>query len=167
MRPWGRAQDPTRIVCHPCRRKAKAALKAERAATEEKRKQTPGVCSCGDAFTGVPGRKRCDDCMQNDESIGSRPHRGSPRKRAEYFGVEYEQVDKRAVFVRDRWRCGICGEKVDKRLKRGHPRAASLDHMVPMSCGGGHTYANTQCAHWDCNVNKSNRGGGEQLALVG
>lgn len=45
--------------------------------------------------------------------------------------------------------------------------SASLDHVVPMSKGGGHTYANTQCSHLKCNVDKKNGGHGEQLALVG
>lgn len=43
----------------------------------------------------------------------------------------------------------------------------SLDHVIPMSKGGAHSYANTQLAHWLCNVTKGNRGGGEQLARVG
>jgi 5-methylcytosine-specific restriction endonuclease McrA len=54
-----------------------------------------------------------------------------------------------------------------QRLKWPHPRAATLDHIVPMSCGGGHTYANTQCSHWQCNQLKLARGEGEQLALIG
>jgi hypothetical protein len=89
------------------------------------------------------------------------------RKRARHYGVEYESVDARRVYARDKWRCGLCREKVDKSLKYPHPMSASLDHVVPMSKGGGHTYANSQCAHWKCNVDKGNRGHGEQLALVG
>jgi 5-methylcytosine-specific restriction endonuclease McrA len=88
------------------------------------------------------------------------------RKRARKFGVAYEPVDKRKVFTRDNWRCGICREKVDKRLRWPHQMAASLDHVVPLSRGGSHTYANTQCAHSRCNSAKSNGGHGEQLALI-
>lgn len=92
---------------------------------------------------------------------------GNHRARALRFGVEYEYVDRRRVFNRDRWRCGICRHRVDKRLKYPHPRSASLDHIVPMSKGGGHTYLNTQCGHLDCNLRKLAAGEGEQLALIG
>lgn len=44
---------------------------------------------------------------------------------------------------------------------------ASLDHIVPMSLGGGHTYLNTQCSHLMCNLKKSFRSTGDQLALIG
>lgn len=89
------------------------------------------------------------------------------RSRARKFGVEYEPVNKQRVFERDGWRCGICGGKVDKRLRDRHPKMASLDHIVPMALGGGHTYINTQCSHLACNLKKSHRATGDQLALVG
>lgn len=88
-------------------------------------------------------------------------------KRARHYGVEYELVNRLRVFARDGWRCGICRRKVDRRLKAPHPMSASLDHIIPMSRGGGHTYVNTQCAHLTCNVHKGCGGMGEQLALVG
>lgn len=89
------------------------------------------------------------------------------RSRARKYGVEYEPVNKQRVFERDGWMCGICGKRVDKRLKDRHPLMASLDHIVPMSLGGGHTYLNTQCSHLECNLRKSFRLAGDQLALIG
>lgn len=78
-----------------------------------------------------------------------------------------EPVDRRKVFDRDNWCCGICKNKIDPRLKHPDPKSASLDHIVPISKGGQHSYVNTQATHLDCNVGKGNRGGGEQLALIG
>jgi 5-methylcytosine-specific restriction endonuclease McrA len=43
----------------------------------------------------------------------------------------------------------------------------SLDHIVPVSLGGTHTWANVQLAHLRCNVSKGNRPANEQLRLVG
>lgn len=68
---------------------------------------------------------------------------------------------------RDRWRCGICGKKVNRGFRVPHPLAATLDHIVPMSLGGGHVRSNVHLAHFRCNTLKGNRGGGEQLALIG
>lgn len=88
------------------------------------------------------------------------------RARARHHGVDYEPVDRLVVYRRDGWRCGICQRKVDRGLKAPHPMMASLDHVVPMSRGGPHTYANVQCAHHLCNSLKSDREAGDQLALV-
>lgn len=88
------------------------------------------------------------------------------RKRARRYGVEYEPVQRIKVYERDRWRCGLCGKPVKPTAKVPHPLAPTLDHVLPLSAGGGHTYANTQCAHFICNSRKGN-GGEQQLALVG
>ena len=77
-----------------------------------------------------------------------------------------DMVEARVVYNRDKWRCGLCGKKINPVLRHPHPLRASLDHVVPISRGGTHTYANTQAAHLQCNVRKNNRGSGEQLALI-
>jgi 5-methylcytosine-specific restriction endonuclease McrA len=92
--------------------------------------------------------------------------RASYRARARKYGVEYTPLNRLLVFQRDGYRCGICGKKVNKRLKYPHPMSVSLDHVVPMALGGGHTYANVQCAHLICNGRKSHLGAGDQLALL-
>ena len=61
-----------------------------------------------------------------------------------------EPVSILRVAERDGWICGICGKKV-KRTEW------SMDHVVPLSKGGGHTYANIVLAHHLCN---SRRGAG-------
>lgn len=77
-------------------------------------------------------------------------------------------MSRAKVYERDRWRCGLCKRKVDRRLSYPHPMSVSLDHVLPMSRGGGHTYANVQCSHLKCNVDKgADAGEAEQLALVG
>lgn len=71
----------------------------------------------------------------------------SYKARAKRHGVEYEPVNRIRVFERDGWTCGICGQPVTRD-------DASLDHVRPMSKGGPHTYANTQCSHLMCNIIK-------------
>lgn len=101
------------------------------------------------------------------KASGKRRQRDSHRARARRYGVEYEFVNPRKVYDRDKWMC-FCGGHVDKTLKYPDPLSVSLDHIVPMSCGGGNTYANTQCSHLKCNVEKGNSGGiVQQLALIG
>lgn len=87
------------------------------------------------------------------------------RKRARHFGVAYESFNLLDVLARDRWRCQLCGVKTPK-AKRGSmdDDAPELDHVVPLSMGGGHTRENTQCLCRRCNGAKSNTARG-QLSL--
>ncbi len=51
------------------------------------------------------------------------------------------------VYTRDKGICMICKEV----CPRGD---ASLDHIVPLSKGGSHTWDNVQLAHFNCNSRK-------------
>ena len=89
------------------------------------------------------------------------------RRRAAKRGAEVEKFTSLEIFERDGWKCGICGRKVDPELTWPHPESASLDHIVPLSQDGEHSRANTRLAHLDCNIQRGDRGGNEQLSLVG
>jgi 5-methylcytosine-specific restriction endonuclease McrA len=55
-------------------------------------------------------------------------------------------LSRRAVFARDDHRCQYCG---------GH--ADSIDHVLPRSRGGGHTWDNVAAACRPCNLRKRDR----------
>lgn len=55
-------------------------------------------------------------------------------------------LSRRAVFVRDNFECQYCG----------HP-AQNVDHVIPRSRGGGHTWENVVAACRRCNARKENR----------
>lgn len=55
-------------------------------------------------------------------------------------------ISRRGVFARDEHRCQYCGA-----------RAETLDHVVPRSRGGGHTWENVVAACRPCNVRKADR----------
>lgn len=73
------------------------------------------------------------------ESINQRKH----RKRGNFV----ERVRRDILAVRDNWMCGLCGEPVTRENW-------SLDHILPLSKGGEHSYGNTQIAHRLCNARK-------------
>jgi len=58
-----------------------------------------------------------------------------------------ESIDYRVVYERDMGICGICYEPVSSR--NWH-----LDHVIPLSKGGTHTYGNVQVSHPECNLSK-------------
>ena len=72
------------------------------------------------------------------------------RRRAQKLRLPSEHVDFTFVLCRDAGICGICQYPVD-------PTDWHLDHVIPLSKGGHHTYANVQVAHPDCNQHKHGR----------
>ena len=77
------------------------------------------------------------------------------RRRALQKATEVEQLDRLTVFERDAWVCQLCLGVVDNNLKWPDKGFATLDHIVPLSKGGDHTYANVQLAHFGCNLTKA------------
>jgi 5-methylcytosine-specific restriction endonuclease McrA len=55
-------------------------------------------------------------------------------------------LTRRAVFARDDWTCQYCGAP-----------AENLDHVVPRSRGGEHSWENVVAACRRCNTKKENR----------
>lgn len=68
-------------------------------------------------------------------------------KRARKRAAPSERIDPAKVYARDEGFCGICKEATD-------PNDWHLDHVVPLSRGGHHTYNNVQVAHPRCNIRK-------------
>jgi hypothetical protein len=91
----------------------------------------------------------------------SRKNGSGHRARAKRFGVKYTPINKTAIFERDKWICGLCGEPVDKIIPWPDLECATLDHIIPMSLGGDHVESNVQLAHFFCNLLK--RGENQEL----
>lgn len=121
---------------------------------------------CHNKFTGQKDRanKFCSrECFY--KAIGANPKEfkynsyltdASSIKRAKYYRVRYEKIELLEVFERDQWKCGICHEKVDNSIVWPDKKSVSLDHIIPLSKGGTHTYDNVQCSHLGCNIKKQN-----------
>jgi len=117
-------------------------------------------CSVG--INGGVTVRMCDPCRKQARKESryrsrTRPEhvndRGKHKKRAAKYGCYYEYVDPRKVYERDKHRCVSCGCKV-VMSKVYQPNQASLDHIIPMSMGGSHTYTNTQTMCVSCNSSK-------------
>lgn len=79
------------------------------------------------------------------------------RRRAAKKNVNSERVSLKTVYARDGWLCKICGEPVNFIRQHPDPMSPSLDHIIPLSKGGPHTFANVQLAHLICNLRKTNK----------
>jgi 5-methylcytosine-specific restriction endonuclease McrA len=122
---------------------------------------------CGSSFVPAYGDKRKAYCSRRcSNRAAKRSCPSDNRKRARRHGVQYEPLSPIKVFVRDGWTCQICGCNTPQS-KRGTLayNAPELDHRIPISKGGGHTWANVQCACRRCNGDKSNKTEAGQLPL--
>lgn len=103
----------------------------------------------------------CDECKRQkrrDEKTHSR--------RARLHGCEVERVVRATVFKRDCWKCQHCGCHCVKASGLNQHNEATLDHIVPISKHGGHTYDNVQLLCRQCNTAKGVAYEGEQLRLI-
>lgn len=62
---------------------------------------------------------------------------------------QYENNRKKILATQDI--CAICGNEVDKKLPKGDPWSAEIDHIIPVSRGGTSDIDNLQLSHRRCN----------------
>ena len=70
-------------------------------------------------------------------------------KRAHKFGAEVidTSVNVHELFDRDEGICSLCGGRV-------YTKHVSMDHVIPLSRGGNHSWDNVKLAHNKCNKQK-------------
>lgn len=121
------------------------------------------VCSyCGGQFSPTHGSTVycCETCRTEASKLLNKASGAKAtarqRRKAKQRGVTVESVNPLTVLTRDGWRCQLCGNPTPKRLRGTYePNAPEVDHIVPLSKGGEHSYRNTQCACRKCNLAKS------------
>lgn len=130
------------------------------------RKMTKKELNCVDCNTliyGTAAAKRCVKCARKkarrdkrkaDKIRGTSTH--SIAQRARKKGVVIEPISRMYVYKRDAFMCYVCGIKV-VLSKTYRPDQATLDHVIPLSKGGPHTYANLKTCCHSCNAAKSDK----------
>lgn len=99
----------------------------------------------------------------NMDKYRAKNHRYRASKKTATVG---ENVSPQVVFETENWCCHICGKKINRRRKFPDQMSATLDHVVPLSKGGEHSYANCRAAHFICNSTKRDLGSGDQMMLL-
>jgi|GEM_PF-1497612 len=156
------AQARTTVCSEACRKARRN--RAERASRLVGR-ATPALSRCGACGAEVPSRrKRCEACLE--QTRWRRKHNERVRRRARDKQVKRERYTLAEIAERDRFRCGLCRKRVPMTRAVPHPKAPTIDHVVPLSISLDDTRANVQLAHFECNWRKAD-GGSQQLALIG
>lgn len=160
----GRRQDWR--LCSACVRSDQmaAAREAYTAMAEAKHKAAGRAVECdecGAAYCPLYGFKPgptplCSPCSRTRKKRHKATHRA--KRNAVERGADAEDVNPYKVFARDGWACKLCGIATPEHLRGTiEHNAPELDHVRPISKGGQHTYANTQCLCRSCNGFKSDR----------
>ena len=142
---WSSSDSPTILqreccnkrVCRTARRRQKFGLPLRDAEFTCK--------GCGKQYTTskIAQKNFCPECKPLQ-----REHR-----------VQHENVNKKKVFERDDWTCRHCGYPTPDWFLGTTPTNDNpeLDHILPISQGGAHSYANTQCLCRGCNAKKADK----------
>jgi hypothetical protein len=112
---------------------------------------------CGTKVTRNYGNKNSKYCSK---PCSRKAHNRTKRKKERSLGYRglSKTVNPNVVFDRDGWICQMCNTDTP-RLKRStyDNDAPELDHIIPLSKGGDHSYENTQCLCRQCNASKSDK----------
>lgn len=86
----------------------------------------------------------------------ARGFRDNHRHRAIKYGCAYDgSITLKRLIKRDGLKCAICGEQCNTNdhewTQYFGPTSPTIDHIIPMSKGGGHVWNNVQVAHAICN----------------
>lgn len=142
--------------CRSCRNTYMAARQAQD-------RQRPRTCKmCGVTFTRWENYKhpgacanRCHECYKEYTRRRQTPN---PKRRQLKAIPDFGQPgmskawkERRQMVIDSETNCGLCGELVDKSLHGHDPRAASVDHIMPIEWGGSNHRYNLQLAHRGCN----------------
>lgn len=115
----------------------------------QSRRSARRCIACGKAFIGSSNAQLCPG--------GCRVRIPREKRSRRLRDVYVEDVALGVLFRRDGGICRICGRPIDASLSHPDPGSASVDHVIPVSKGGEHSYGNTQLAHLVCNLSKGDR----------
>lgn len=121
------------------------AVRGKRAAGAPGSRPSPRTCpECGSIFTWLrPGRKTfcAFECARRWNIRSKAPTRFYPKVSLRNF-----------VYERDGLTCHLCFMLAVLPARPGDPWAATLDHLVPRSAGGGDSADNLRTCHRWCNT---------------
>jgi hypothetical protein len=145
-----REQRGERYCTAACKKRsmARRVLAAAMADNAPRRTWIAGWCRhCGEAF--VFNQANATYCSRRCTTRA-----GNDVRKQRVRAARTEDVWRSKVYRRDRWCCQLCGDPVDRDAQVPHPLAPTLDHILPLSLGGEHSYGNVQLAHFICNSRK-------------
>lgn len=134
-------------------RLTKERKEAEKKAKKEANRRFGTCVVCGNTFETNNKRQKTCSKVCGKKYSNARKNGRIPRE---------QMVDKditlEALYRRDSGVCYLCGEKCDwndRDLFSVRDKYPTIDHIIPVSRGGLHSWDNIRLAHFKCNLDKS------------
>lgn len=89
----------------------------------------------------------------------------SPKRRKIY--AEGDEIVALVVFEMYAWTCWVCKQPINQRLRVPNFGAATIEHIIPLSKGGTHTWDNVAPSHYRCNMEKGDSTDENLQVMVG
>lgn len=124
---------------------------------KRERKLSNKVCNeCGIVFNATRSNQMycCDKCKKkhnNKRKEITRRHKIKENGKIDW------SITLTKLVKRDKGKCYICGDMVNMTLDSNDEYYGSIDHVIPISKGGTHTWGNVKLAHRHCNSVKNNK----------
>lgn len=97
--------------------------------------------------------KKAYDGQYRNQNITKR-RQSHAKRRAILRGIDAEDISFQDIWNRDGHVCKLCNKIIDPSLKYPNPNMPSLDHVIPLSLGGRHTFDNVRLTHLHCNIKR-------------
>lgn len=112
---------------------------------------------CNQQSKKITYKKNAKICRQKRNELYGRIR--EDKQWAKIYGNKYEPIIRRIVFRKHNYTCTSCGVKCLHPNKENYNQsnAATLDHIIPKSKGGSHTYDNVTLLCRSCNTIKGDK----------
>ena len=132
-------------------RKLNSILKRRMKQLEPKQMHECRCEECAVVFLSERRVKYCSDACR---------HRHTNRAKEERIyknGKPDLSISLTKLYMRDMGVCALCGKHIDFDCDSNSAHYPSIDHIIPLSKGGLHSWDNVQLACRECNMRKSNK----------
>jgi len=106
-------------------------------------------CVCGSALPKYAHRF-CHECAKENKRAVARKAKNKYRTKLEWMPNSLVQEIVKPL------QCCICQRDIDYTLKWPHLLSPSIEHLLPLSRGGGNTLKNLTYTHLWCNIKRKN-----------
>jgi len=108
--------------------------------------------------------RQCSVIAKKEAKLRQRMNGNDPN-RTEFYRSG-DKITRQGVLDRTGYRCHLCKKRVRLNGNPNHPLYFQVDHIIPRSKGGTHTWNNVATCCRSCNGNKGNKAVGDQLRLL-
>lgn len=153
----------SRSLCSPECIYAKKSAEITKRRREENLSKERECLNCGEFFRSEKNQRMCS--KECSDKYKNRLKEYKRRKRVLENGRVDKSITLERLIKRDENVCYLCGSECDKEDYKLNEEGyfitgfnyPSVEHVIPISKGGTHTWDNVKLAHYYCNILKSNK----------